>query len=277
MDLANVEIFQISHPLILEQRKQSNFKCLDLMDGNTCVAVYFSSNDIYFPNDEKAFSSSILEGDKYEWYRTRVNRANRHVFVRDVYKQWYLEGISDVVNSTEKLKDLLKKLIDGFQEVYFIGSSAGGFAAIYYGNLLGVNKVLTFNAQLELASLAKTTRADVNPIVHKKFNENSNSKELKALSYVNKTTLTIYCYSFLSGWDREQAKNAWSIRKVVFLSFKHGIPFAKGILSDVINNDIDTLFSKRHWRVPLIFGLRIGGITLVLRDYLRMIKKGFGK
>lgn len=64
---------------------------------NNCAdmicAVYFSSNDIYYPNTEEIFRKRIVEKDFFEWYHTRV-RARKHIFVRDVFKQWYLEGIN---------------------------------------------------------------------------------------------------------------------------------------------------------------------------------------
>lgn len=69
-------------------------------EENVC-AIYFSSNDIYFPNTEEIFRKRIVEKNFFEWYHTRV-KARKHIFVRDVFKQWYIEGINTIINSPEK-------------------------------------------------------------------------------------------------------------------------------------------------------------------------------
>ena len=66
-------------------------------------AIYFSSNDIYYPNDENTFRKKIVEKNFYEWYNTRIENAHKHIFIRDIHKQWYLSGINAEVNTPEKL------------------------------------------------------------------------------------------------------------------------------------------------------------------------------
>ena len=52
-----------------------------------------------------------------------VNR----MFVRDLRKKYYLQGIDGTANSVEKTADLLKTMIDdyGSQKSIFIGNSSG--------------------------------------------------------------------------------------------------------------------------------------------------------
>lgn len=112
-------------------------------------AIYFSSNDIYFPNTEDVFHKRIVEKNTFEWYGTRISRATKHIFVRDVFKQWYIRGINAQCNNIEALADLLKEEARGMK-VVTVGSSAGGYAAIVLGSLLQAECVLAFNAQLNL-------------------------------------------------------------------------------------------------------------------------------
>lgn len=266
-------IFQIEHDLVKKARRQDNFEIVEVSKERRCVAVYFSSNDLYYPNDSDAFTKAILEKNRYEWFGTRVLRADKHIFVRDVFKQWYLKGISSEIGSPQLLQQFLKKNIEDYQETLFLGSSAGGFAAIFYGNILGVNKVYAFNAQIELASLVTKTEYSVNPLIHDAFLENSKAPELNALSFHNRTVETIYIFSYLSNWDREQSTHAHNIRKLKFYSFKHGIPFAKELLPKIINGNMNVFFPKNKPEFPIIFNLKIGGLGVVYREYFRILKK----
>jgi hypothetical protein len=38
-----------------------------------------------------------------------VSEASKHIFLRDVFKQWYLAGINPTVSSPEKLVEFLRQ------------------------------------------------------------------------------------------------------------------------------------------------------------------------
>ena len=98
----------LDNPILTEQHKCPNMLIEydeSCVDHSTCT-IYFSSNGIYFPNEENVFRSVIIHKDRYEWYKTR-RKSYKHIFVRDVYKQWYAEGINDQYNTIEKLGQLL--------------------------------------------------------------------------------------------------------------------------------------------------------------------------
>ena len=42
-------------------------------------AVYFCSNDIYYPNTEEIFRKRIIEQNFFEWYHSRINKAFKHI------------------------------------------------------------------------------------------------------------------------------------------------------------------------------------------------------
>lgn len=133
-------------------------------EENVC-AIYFSSNDIYFPNTEEIFRKRIVEKNFFEWYHTRV-KARKHIFVRDVFKQWYIEGINTIINSPEKMEEWLKTETLGYQ-VITVGSSAGGYAAVLYGSLLKAVRVIAFNAQFSLMSASHKASNTHDPLLFK--------------------------------------------------------------------------------------------------------------
>ena len=104
------------------------------VDSNLCV-IYFSSNNIWFPNTEEAFDRSFIENDYYEWKKIRVKNAQKEIFVRDIYKQWYVTGINQNVNSVDRVYELLKVETRGMR-VVTIGATAGGYMSVLMGSLL---------------------------------------------------------------------------------------------------------------------------------------------
>ena len=95
-------MFQIDSEIVRSVYiNQPNYK---IEYNNSCkaniCAIYFSSNDIYYPNNEDIFQKRIVEKNVFEWYNTRIN-ARKHIFIRDIFKQWYLEGINAKLDSPE--------------------------------------------------------------------------------------------------------------------------------------------------------------------------------
>ena len=161
----NCYVFQVDSQIVREKYDQDPNYLIEYdeeKDNNIC-AVYFSSNDIYFPNTEEIFRKRIVEKNFFEWYKCRIDKAHKHIFIRDIFKQWYLKGINKKINTPIRLKEFLEKEINGYQTV-MVGSSAGGYAAILYGSWLNANKVIAFNPQFEIYSLLQRSKEIVNPL-----------------------------------------------------------------------------------------------------------------
>lgn len=95
---AKNNIFQIDSKCVIEAFKEDNYSIeyaeeIDLIENDLCV-IYFSSNEIYYPNTLESFEYSILKNDKYEWKQNKFSNAKKHIFLRDLHKQWYLSGIN---------------------------------------------------------------------------------------------------------------------------------------------------------------------------------------
>ena len=260
-----------------------NYK-IDYDDGcteNVC-AVYFSSNDIYYPNTEEIFRKRIVEKDFFEWYHTRV-RARKHIFVRDVFKQWYLEGINAAIDSPEKMAAWMEKETEGY-EVVTVGSSAGGYAAVLYGSLLHAKRVIAFNAQFSLQGLAAAASADSNPFIFKY----RNTERARFFDLKDKLVPGVEYFYFLStGCDIDMAQYRRLITPPIpgislsFLKFStshHGIPFLKVALGRVLNMDecqLSRLASSTHH--PLWFTLRMVGWRKTVVGFVKQAYRAYRK
>lgn len=78
-------------------------------------------------------------------YGTEIN----YIFIRDIEKSWYFQGISGLSKNLEENIKGLKGIIDDLKisKSIVMGSSSGGFASILYGALLNLDKVIAFGPQ----------------------------------------------------------------------------------------------------------------------------------
>lgn len=247
-------------------------------DTNTC-AIYFSSNDIYYPNSEEIFTKRIVNKNFYEWYHTRINRASKHIFIRDVFKQWYLGGININIDSPEKLAAFLKQETQGYTKVITLGSSAGGYAAILYGSLIGAQTVLAFNPQFEIASLLKRSAEAIDPLVFRLRNEKKAYYDI--VPFINEKTEIYYFYSNHSPWDQEQhkyVKPMHNLHRIPFQSGHHGIPFLKAALPIVVNANVKDL---RKWEKrlhnPIIFTIKRIGLCKTIAGFISQLYYAYKK
>jgi len=72
-----------------------------------------------------------------------VNFLNKHYsknfdfkFYLDKTNKWYHSGITEETNDIPTSIKLLEKIVEPYTHVYFIGSSAGGYASILFASLL---------------------------------------------------------------------------------------------------------------------------------------------
>lgn len=78
-----VKVFQVDSPIVKETYSTNDNYLIeydDTIENKDCCAIYFSSNDVYFPNTEEVFLKRIKERNAYEWYGTRIKKAYKHIF-----------------------------------------------------------------------------------------------------------------------------------------------------------------------------------------------------
>lgn len=223
-------VFQTDSEIVNKAyQEQNNFliEFSDKGDKEWC-AIYFCSNDIYYPNTEDIFRKRILEKNFFEWYHSRINKAYKHIFIRDIFKQWYLNGINKDLNSPQKLIDFLKKETEGYK-VITIGSSAGGYAAILYGSFINTQYTFAFNPQFELQSLIKRSSEAINPLLFRIRDERKQYFDIT--KFTEKQIKIFYFYSNVSKWDVEQnnhlAQETPTLYRISFHTKHHGIHSSK--------------------------------------------------
>lgn len=244
---------------------------------NWC-AIYFCSNDIYYPNTEEIFRKRIIEKNFFEWYHSRIKKASKHIFVRDIFKQWYLAGINARIDTPEKLIAFLRNETEGYH-VVTIGSSAGGYAATLYGSLLNADYVFAFNPRLEIYSVLERTSEKVNPLAFRLKNIRQFYYDLNPL--INNTTSIFYFFSRNSWLDIIQNKHILikpNIYQITFQTSHHGIPFLKVALPTVINWDVEKLkrlSGKIH--SPIGFTIKAVGVVKTIRGLYSQLYQAYKK
>ena len=137
-----------------------NFKVEDISnDVNKPVYIFFTGHGLFFPTTIEMFRSKVIENNRFEWENiargTGVqSKARRIIYIRDVYKNWCINGINSKVNTREKLVEMLKDLAEN-REIITVGSSAGGYMAVLYGCLLNAKAIYTFSPQISLIEYDK--------------------------------------------------------------------------------------------------------------------------
>jgi hypothetical protein len=243
-----------------------------------CI-IYFASNDLYYPNSEIAFESSVIKKNRFEWYGRRIEKGFKHIFVRDIKKQWYLEGINLQINSISKLGDFLNEEAKGLK-VVTVGASAGGFAAVLLGQVLKAEYIYTFNGQFELNSLLSKSKPSVDPIIFR----NSNNPHLRRFydtkSFITKPSTIYYFHSNKSNWDIEQLEHVkdLTINVISFRTSNHGLPFLKTNVPAVLNLNLPSLKvyvgKTMH---PLFFSLKLVGMLRTVEGLSAIAKFALNK
>jgi hypothetical protein len=94
----------------------------------------------------------------FEFFRATRGIPVKKLFVRDLRQAWYHRGIPEHGSTLMDVADALQALLarERIERLVVAGSSAGGYAALVFGTLLGADSVLCFAPQttLDLGALA---------------------------------------------------------------------------------------------------------------------------
>ena len=227
-----------------------------------CI-IYFSSNNIYFPNTKQTFEKTIIHKNHFEWYNTRIEKGQKHIFIRDIQKQWYLNGINKKINSGEKILEFLENETKGYK-VITLGSSSGGYAAVLFGSFLDAERILSFNGQFQILDLLNSSSESLDPIVFREQYNSLVNKYFSIKNFIVSPTNVYYFFSKKSEWDQTNKKHIEDVEGIGIISFNtknHGIPFVKSALFNVINLDnanLDRLNAKSF--NPILFSMKYGGV-----------------
>lgn len=242
------------------------------------VAVYITSNALFFPHTAEGFQKAILEKDRYEWTRMKIRRAQKHIFIRDVYKQWYATGINSQINSIDKLIDWLRNEVNGYKYLIVSGSSGGGYAAALVGARLKASLIIDFNGQWEINSSIEKDGKVVSPILKKMKDESD-----EGIKYFNIACeefdyeRTFYLVSDRSPWDCKQLRLVEDFKNIHIIRFRnkhHGIPFMKVALPRILNMTYEELcVLEKDIHRPVLFEMKLVGVVPTVKYLFHLAKK----
>ena len=148
------KFLQNSNEIIRQAYKALNYRIVETSARTNNAIVFFSGNGLYFPNTKEVFENVILNSDRYEWENIAKNKKMRKyykliIFVRDIYKQWYIDGINTEINTRDKVIEFLCKETKGYK-VSVCGNSAGGYMAVLCGVKMNAEKIFSFSGQFDI-------------------------------------------------------------------------------------------------------------------------------
>lgn len=207
------------------------------------AVIYASSHNIYSPENEYGFIKDIVKKDNYEWFKTRIPFASKHIFIRDISKRFYSFGINNKLNNFEKIAEFLKPELEGYK-IITIGSSAGGTAAIILGNLLNAEYIFAFSP------IIRSYKEDY---PQEKVEEDlKNNKIFDITSTIEKMQTPIfYMYPCESSFDIYTVNLIKNCQNIKFLPIKspiHGIPVNKRILKTIIKQNLSELHKLYQYK-----------------------------
>jgi hypothetical protein len=88
------------------------------------------------------------------WRQTAALGISR-ILVRDIRGLWFEGGITEEYNTLRRTALLIERLVRSFKPTWtaVVGASAGAYAAIAVGHIIGADTVLAFSPQVRLTDL----------------------------------------------------------------------------------------------------------------------------
>jgi hypothetical protein len=88
----------------------------------------------------------------FEFFKSTRDIPVKRLFVRDLRQSWYHGGLAGddatLTDATDSLRELVAR--EDVDRLVTVGNSAGGYAAMVFGTLLGADTVLSFSPQTVL-------------------------------------------------------------------------------------------------------------------------------
>lgn len=268
------DIRDLNNPIAIKAYSLENIKIVKRENKSGYCYIYFSGNGLY-EDTEDNFNQAIFLKDRYEWEKRNSSIPELKIFVRDIFKQWYIVGISKKCPSIDSMIDYLRNLSAGYK-IVTVGCSAGGYMAVLAGIKLNAEMVINFSGQYDLMSRVKS-----NPLLR----QFSGGKYCDISDMVYQASTPIfYFYPEENQDDRYQAsvvKNSKNILAFPLKSSAHGIVVSKDVAVKILNmslTDLQKLYSKvrgknsiQLMQMTYLISGWTGIINAVLYNYIKAI------
>jgi hypothetical protein len=266
----------------LEDYAIGNLKILNLHNKSNKCLLFCSGNGLYFPNTIEEYVKKIRIENRYEWEniaRNKIIQKNvaKIIFIRDIFKQWYVTGINKDINNIDKLAEYLKNETNEY-EVTIVGNSAGGYIAVLIGILIKANIILTVCGQYNLYDFV-----DKEPLLNKYKNNLQCSKYYDLRKLIKKATEIIYFVPINCEIDMPQygaVEKYKNIKTLKFNSKSHGLGEICGenfpYLLTYNKREIEVLYFKYKDKImnPWLFFVEK---KIIFFQIIRILKKIIGK
>lgn len=212
------DLEKIPFSLLSQEYKKDNYLIQDFDNNSKTCLIFFSSNGLYYPNTIEEFTNKIINNNRFEWINLTKNNyyhkhASRIIYLRDVFKSFYISGINNQYDCIDKLLSFLKEKTKGY-EVITAGSSAGAFAAVLYGCLLNASKIFAFSSIFDISGDEYNTF----PIIKQFKNAPETSKYYNLVNLIKNSNSNIfYYYPFYSEIDTNQAEYIKNLSNVTVI------------------------------------------------------------
>lgn len=274
------------NPWLNEQFNEDNYLVKDFRSSKSVCWIFFSGNGLYFPDDEEHFTKRIITEDYYEWQNITRNQsfiriADRVIYIRDIYKSWYIKGINSQYDSVKKVAELLGGLTDGYKKVVTCGNSAGGYAAVLFGKLIGADYVYSFSGQFNLWRHKNIIETE--EIVRKYSNIELYNQYFDLTKYIRKNICIYYFYAADCEEDVVQSTLVEGIKTVLpfgFSSKSHGVTVLSQNYISVFRYSPNRLIelSKKYKNKKIdkyLFYYKTGGIKGKKYYFYHLIRKNY--
>ena len=270
------DIWNSPHPLAEAAYRQDNFKIVmrpEVKNGE-CV-LYFSSNEVWFPNTEEVFRSAILEKDRYEWAAKPYRVGEKNIYIRDIYKSWYVRGINERMDSIGAVLSWLKEETEGY-EVISIGSSSGGYMATIAGIYLHAKMVYAFSPQY---SLYHPAYFDKNAFLQR-YKEDKEREKYYDISPMVNASDTPMVYIYPDAWPEdvfqaEKIRERENLIKWGLHNKHHGIVVYKCNLPVLFSMSQEELTrtAETKSKNPFLLSCRLSGIMETVGDLFATVNR----
>jgi hypothetical protein len=93
----------------------------------------------------QAHENTVFGGTVDEFKKTLSQLSYDTLKINDTTGYYFFNGIDGTYDSIEKVLGKLSEYISGYTKTVFMGNCGGGHAAILFGTMLNVDKVIVFN------------------------------------------------------------------------------------------------------------------------------------
>jgi len=124
--------------------------CFLKIDGITDDNTTSDTLIVTFAGYDRAFGG-INRFEFVNYLEKHFHNISRHFYI-DTYSKSYHKGIYGISTNIDETLVHLQGEIKNYKNIYFIGVSSGGYAAILFGSILNVTGVMAFIPQTILRS-----------------------------------------------------------------------------------------------------------------------------